>query len=110
LGLFDRITVRPPPAEPPEAIDLTAEGGFAFRWPDGFAATLSGFALRDACPCASCVEEGTGKKILDPKSIPEDIRPDRVAPVGNYAVQIFWSDGHSSGIYTWDSLRRLCTP
>jgi DUF971 family protein len=66
---------------------------------------IPAFALRDACPCAACVEEGTGRKLLDPATIPADIRPSELKAVGNYAVQIFWSDGHSTGIYSWKTLR-----
>ena len=97
---------RPPPAEPPESIDVNAKGEVEIGWPGGQLVILPAFQLRDACPCAGCIEEGTGRKILDPKTIPADIRPERVEAVGSYAVQFYWSDGHSSGIYTWDLLRR----
>jgi DUF971 family protein len=33
---------------------------------------------------------------------------DRIEKVGNYAIQLFWKDGHSHGIYSWDFLRKLC--
>ena len=41
-------------------------------------------------------------------SIPADIRVDAVKPVGRYGLQINWSDGHSTGIYTFDRLRPMC--
>jgi DUF971 family protein len=109
MGLLDRITFtsRKHESEPPEAIDVTAANEVRIRWPGGAEATLPAFALRDACPCAGCVEEGTGRKILDPASIPADVRPGLVEPVGNYAVKIHWSDGHDTGIYTWVQLREL---
>jgi DUF971 family protein len=106
MGLLDRIQFKRAAAEPPEAIDLTAEGGLRIAWPGGRTATLAPFPLRDACPCAGCVEEGTGRKILDPATIPADIRIDDLKAVGNYAIQLAWSDGHGSGIYTWELLRR----
>jgi len=105
MGLWDRISARPPPPPPPESIDVTAQGELEIAWAGGPRVRIPAFALRDCCPCAGCIEEGTGKKILDPKTIPADIRPERIEGVGNYAVQIYWSDGHSSGIYTWDLLR-----
>jgi len=105
MGLLDRIKSRPPQAEPPESIAANERGEIEVSWPGGRRVALPAFLLRDACPCAGCIEEGTGRKILDPSTIPADIRPERIESVGNYAVQIFWSDGHSSGIYTWESLR-----
>lgn len=106
MGFLDRIHFRTTKAEPPEAIDLTPDGGLRVQWPGGGAATIAPFPLRDACPCASCVEEGTGRKLLDPATIPPDVHVVELRPVGNYAVQIVWSDRHSTGLYTWDTLRR----
>jgi DUF971 family protein len=105
MGLLDRIRIRPPPAAPPEAIDLNERGEFEIAWPGGRVAIVPGFTLRDLCPCAACIEEGTGKKILDPSTIPLDIRAERIDPVGSYAIQVHWSDGHDTGLYTWDLLR-----
>jgi DUF971 family protein len=107
MGLLDRVSFQPRTAEPPESIDVSARGELVIQWPNGPLVVLPAFTVRDACPCASCIEEGTGRKVLDPSTIPPDIRPLGVQPVGNYAVQVSWSDGHSWGIYTWERLRRL---
>jgi DUF971 family protein len=77
-------------------------------WPGGVRAEIPPRRLREECPCAGCVEEGTGRRLLDPAAIPADIRPLEVHGVGNYAVQITWSDGHSTGIYSWTTLRSAC--
>ena len=106
MGLLDRIPSRPPPTAPPEAIDLNASGEFEITWPGGRVAIVPAFTLRDLCPCAGCIEEGTGRKILDPSTIPLDIRAERIDPVGSYAIQIHWSDGHDTGLYTWEQLRK----
>ena len=106
MGLLDRIDFRRLEAGPPEAIDVTAAGEVRIVWPGGTEATLPSARLRDLCPCAGCVEEGTGRKLLDPATIPADIRPAEIHAVGNYAIQIQWSDGHNTGIYTWALLRR----
>jgi DUF971 family protein len=63
--------------------------------------------LRGECQCAQCVNEWTGARILDPASVPEDISIERMELVGAYAVRIHWSDGHQSGLYTWERLRQL---
>jgi DUF971 family protein len=108
MGFLDRITFQPKPAEPPEAIDVTDDGALRVRWPGGREVLLPAVRLRDLCPCASCVEEGTGRKLLDPATIPADIRPLELRPVGSYAVQLVWSDGHSTGLYSWQTLRDAC--
>ena len=108
MGLLDRINFRSVAAEPPEALDVLEDGGIRFRWPSGQEVVIPSARLRDACPCAGCVEEGTGRKILDPATIPADIRPLQVTGVGSYAVQFRWSDGHSTGLYTWALLRQVC--
>ena len=63
--------------------------------------------LRAQCQCAHCVNEWTGERILDPSSIPPEITIEKLEPVGSYAIRIHWSDGHSSGLYTWERLRTL---
>jgi DUF971 family protein len=107
MGLLDRVTFKGKPASPPEAIDVTPRGEIRIAWPGAPEVTIPALRLRDACPCAECIEEGTGRKVLDPATIPADIRPLAVEPVGNYAIRIQWSDGHGHGIYTWQTLREL---
>lgn len=63
--------------------------------------------LRRACPCAGCVHEWTGEKILKAESVAEDLTFSSIAIVGRYALNFNFSDGHDSGIYTFDYLRRL---
>lgn len=63
--------------------------------------------VRQRCPCASCIDEITGERILDPQSVPPDIAPTGLSFTGNYALKVVWSDGHSTGLYTWDLLAEL---
>lgn len=81
--------------------DLTIE------WGDGVVAHYPFFYLRDVCPCAACVDEVTGEKILDTKRIPEDIYIKHAEYVGNYALRVDWSDGHNTGLYSFGFLREL---
>lgn len=50
----------------------------------------------------------TGRPILDPATVPEDVRADRLALVGGYAMRVEWSDGHDTGIYTFEYLLDNC--
>ncbi len=65
-------------------------------------------ALRLRCKCAHCIEEMTGQPLLDPATVPESIRARSIKVVGQYAIQIDWSDGHSTGIYNFRDLRAGC--
>lgn len=76
-------------------------------WQDGKRSDFDVRDLRLACPCAQCVEETTGRRMLDPASVPAEIMPNVVVTVGTYAISIGWSDGHETGIYSYDLLRRL---
>jgi DUF971 family protein len=76
-------------------------------WEDGNTVKLPYKYLRGECPCASCRDEWTGDRILDPNSIRADLKLEGMEPIGNYAVRLGWNDGHSSGLYTWENLRRL---
>ncbi len=79
-------------------------------WLDGQESHISFFNLRDACPCASCIDEISGEKTLDPNSIPKDIHPLSSEYVGNYALRIQWSDKHDTGIYHFNTLRNFNNP
>ena len=59
------------------------------------------------CPCAGCVDEMTGVRMLTEAMVPEGVYPLAIEYVGRYALQFYWSDGHSTGIYSFELLRRL---
>ena len=77
-------------------------------WNDGHFSSYPSWYLRENCPCAHCVEEFTGRRMILQGSIPSTLERAEVAPVGNYALSFTWSDGHSTGIYSFDYLRRIC--
>lgn len=98
---------------------LLSEGkGLEIDWQDGHRSAWSFAFLRDACPCATCVDErkSEGRKAGQPHTKPADLLPMYKAParpasahaVGRYALQFNWEDGHSGGIYSWEYLRRQC--
>jgi len=91
----------------PAAIRQRGPRELAIAWADGRESVYAVRELRLACGCAACVDEWTGTGRLDPASVPADVHPLRVAPVGRYGIQIHWSDGHETGIYPFRRLREL---
>ncbi len=77
-------------------------------WTDNHVSRYAYRLLRQRCPCAMCVHEWTGERLLDPSKVAPDVRPKEVARVGAYALRFTWSDGHSTGIYPFPLLRGLC--
>lgn len=93
----------------PEPVQIRQEGPsmLGISWSDGLESSYPVRALRQACPCAHCIDEITGKRILNPAAVPADIRPLKLEAVGRYAIRIRWSDGHETGLYSFDLLRQL---
>lgn len=92
----------------PESLELTdGDTVLEIGWDDGVKSRHRLAVLRAACPCAQCKgHTPEGSLNLVPEQFP-DIRLVDLAPVGNYAYTIVWSDGHNTGIYTLDFLREL---
>jgi DUF971 family protein len=83
----------------------------AIKWDDGQESFVPLEKLRRACPCAGCKGEmdvmGNVYKGPEQKLSPASFRLVRVERVGTYAVQPVWGDGHATGIYSFDYLRRV---
>jgi DUF971 family protein len=89
---------------PTEINHIKARGVVRISWDDGHAGEYEQEYLRGYCPCALCQGHGPQRRFIDvPGALLEGIRG-----VGNYAVELRWQDGHSTGIYTFDYLRSLC--
>ena len=95
------------PVPEPKAADLVSPFNLRIRWKDGAVTEHAARELRLRCPCAGCVDETTGRQLLDPASVPQDILLLVVEPVGRYALSFVWSDGHRTGIFSWPYLRQL---
>ena len=91
----------------PRKVFRTKDGRLGFGWNDGTRGACSVRGLRLACPCALCVDEHTGEKLLDESTVPADITLVKVQSIGRYAAGLTFSDGHNSGIYPYDKLREL---
>jgi DUF971 family protein len=93
-------------------VDLQQIGGdLAIKWDDGAESFIALETLRRACPCAGCAGErdimGQLHKGPDQPLSPRSFQLARLELVGGYAVQPLWADGHQSGIFSFDYLRRL---
>lgn len=77
-------------------------------WGPGHAGRYAIALLRRECRCAGCVDEFSGRRTLDPASVADDISINAAAVVGNYAVRFSFSDGHETGLYTFEHLASLC--
>ncbi|HWD97398.1 MAG TPA: DUF971 domain-containing protein [Bryobacteraceae bacterium] len=105
----------------PEHIAVSKSKGIEIDWKDGHHSSYGVEYLRDWCPCATCTgAHGTAprpKSAVAPKSAAaanpfQMYKPNTkmlgVEPVGQYAMRIQWNDGHNTGIYSYDHLRRIC--
>ncbi len=97
----------------PEHIAISKSRGVQIDWKDRHKSDYGLEYLRDHCPCATCTgAHGTAPR---PKSgenpfqmFTQKLKMESVESVGNYAIRILWSDGHSTGIYSFDHLRKIC--
>jgi len=103
------------PAAEPEHIAISKSTGIKIDWKDGHHSEYSLELLRDECPCATCTGAHGTKPEKTEHSKPDPfqmykpkLKMNSVEPVGRYAVRIYWNDGHSTGIYSFDHLRKLC--
>ena len=100
-------------AEIPRRIQVDRAGGWLeLEWSDGDVKRALLSEVRQACPCALCDDlrnddkKSQGLHMITEKETPS-AELSEVTPVGNYAIQIRWSDGHDTGIYTYSLLKQL---
>lgn len=82
------------------------------KFDDGFSGEITAASLRENCPCAEC----KGEEVLLYKFTPKEkiytensFILEKAQMVGNYAIQLFWKDGHNTGIYKWEFLRKIAS-
>ncbi len=98
-----------PSSESPKPVEITRSGehDIKIRWKDGAETIYPARFLRMECPCAVCVDELSGIRRLHVSMVPPGVHPAGIDRVGRYAIQIHGSDGHNTGIYTWERLHDL---
>lgn len=92
----------------PLEIKKTGPNEITITWDDGHLSIYGIKYLRSECLCANCVSEVTGLRILDPRTVADDLTVLGAEHVGRYGVKFTFSDHHDDGIYTWERLRELC--
>ncbi len=81
----------------------------SISWSNGKSLRYALDVLRASCPCADCVDEWTGEVRVKVEMFP-DVTLRTLQQVGNYAFQIGFSDGHATGIFTWERLCQIGLP
>ncbi len=92
--------------EPTQIVEET-DSELSINWSDAKETKYNAPDLRRACPCAGCVNEWTGEKILKTESVSDDLSFSYITIVGRYALNFHFSDGHETGIYSFKYLREL---
>ncbi len=92
--------------EPTQIVEESKDK-ISIKWSDDSEMNYSAAHLRRNCPCASCVNEWTGEKILRDESVSDDLSFEHISIVGRYALNFHFSDGHDTGIFSFDYLRKL---
>jgi DUF971 family protein len=105
---MSEVSERRGPAIEPREIMQEGDAGLRITWADEHVCHYVAAALRRACPCAQCVNEWTGQRMLKPEAISDELTIKDIAIVGRYALNFVWSDGHETGIYSFRYLREFC--
>jgi ATP-binding protein involved in chromosome partitioning len=92
----------------PRKVTPLPDGGLEILWDDAHRSQYAARALRLACKCALCEDEWSGETRLEAAAVPGQVAVGRVSPVGRYGLQLDFTDGHTTGIYTFPRLRALC--
>ena len=92
----------------PHEIMQEGDAGVRVTWADGQVCHYAAPTLRRLCPCAQCVNEWTGARMLQPREISDELQIADIQIVGRYALNFKWSDGHETGIYSFRLLREMC--
>ena len=90
--------------------EIRKQGGKSLKitWSDNHPSEYTFRLLRQNCQCAMCVDERSGAQILKKEEVPVALDGLQVNIVGNYALGITFGDGHSTGIFAFKHMRKIC--
>ena len=98
-------------------VHVSSGAGVEITWSDGHVSHYDFAYLREECPCATCNDERIRKSAMagagaaSTAALPmfkPKVRAQTATAVGNYAIQITFTDGHATGIFSYDHLRSIC--
>ena len=92
--------------EPTQIVE-ESDREISIKWSDDTETRYTAAALRRSCPCAGCINEWTGEKMLDDAKIADDLTIKHTSIVGRYALNFHFSDGHDTGIFSFKYLHGL---
>lgn len=92
----------------PSNIEKVEDEQLRITWEDGHVSEFTFQFLRQNCPCALCKDEWSGEMLLDPATVSAEMKATKAELVGNYALSFAFSDGHGTGIFSFENLRKLC--
>tara|TARA_Y100001960_G_C14179738_1_gene589642 strand:- start:188 stop:514 length:327 start_codon:yes stop_codon:yes gene_type:complete len=100
----------------PTELERLESGQLGITWSDGQRRVYGLDELRKQCPCATCRDERKAAVDSSPALLPvmdlaaaQPLQLDAMVPIGNYAYGLTFSDGHDTGIFTFELLRQLGT-
>jgi DUF971 family protein len=98
-----------PASSNPRQVDISLSRGVEITWDDGHSSEYALAYLRERCPCATCRAEPQVQEAPNPLQMYKPApRLTNAEATGRYAIRLFWADGHSSGLYSYDYLREIC--
>ncbi|CAN5663995.1 hypothetical protein BH24ACI3_BH24ACI3_08160 [soil metagenome] len=92
--------------EPRQIIEEN-DASVTIKWSDDSERLYTASQLRRACPCAGCINEWTGEKMLRDEKVADDLAFKHISIVGRYALNFHFTDGHDTGIFSFDFLYKL---
>lgn len=94
----------------PSRVQPSGDSRIQLEWNTGERTEIPYEELRFQCPCAGCVNELTGERMIRREDVVPGVKPLSVEAVGRYALRIQWSDGHSAGMFSFERLWELSRP